>query len=97
MGEAEEEDDDDEEGDDGRGKERDDVAIGEEELDLVDGDQIGDQAQKTGFWQPLVEVCGALEVNHVQLLFAACASGADKHLVSYLSNTFLKVDIKFYL
>ena len=81
RGDEEEEEEDQEVEDAGR-KESDELLIEDEELDLDDGDQIGDQAQKTGFWQPLVMVADALEVNHVQLLFASCGTAMDKHLVS---------------
>ena len=81
RGDEEEEED---EGEENAGrKEVDELLIEDEELDLDDGDQIGDQAQKTGFWQPLVMEADALEVNHVQLLFASCGTAMDKHLVSF--------------
>ena len=61
------------------GKEEDDLPIEDEDLDMFDGVQIGDQVQRTGFWQPLVQVADAHEVNHVQILFAACGTTTDKH------------------
>ena len=59
LGERAEEEEEDEEDDGGR-KDEDDLLIDDEDLDLLDGDQNGDQAQKTGFWQPLVMVADAV-------------------------------------
>jgi hypothetical protein len=84
LGERAEEEEEDGEDDGGR-KDEDDLLIDDEDLGFLDGDQNGDQAQKTGFWQPLVMVADAPEVNHVQNLFALCGSTTDKHMVSELA------------
>ena len=89
FGEADEEDDDNEGDEDEGGKEDDELAIEDEELDLVDADQIGDKAQRSGFWQPLVQVAdvdqlstasSASPTHHINHLIAFEKSGGDSEL-----------------
>lgn len=48
--------------------------------DIEDADLVDEANGESGFWEPLIQIAGAQEVNHVEALFASLPNASDKQV-----------------
>ena len=67
---------------------------GDEEIE--DEDLVDEANGESGFWEPLIQIVGAQDVNHVESLFASLPNASDKQVtfdMMILFSVFNYVDV----